>query len=122
MGNKILLIEDDDINLQLLTDILSYNNYSIETAENGELGIEKALQSKPDLILMDVLMPIMDGIEATKVLKNNNTTKNIPIIALTAFAMKGDKEKIMSAGCADYLIKPFQVDNLLETVKKHIKN
>lgn len=120
MKKKILLIEDDEINMELLTDILSYNNYSIETAENGELGIEKAFRTNPDLILMDILMPIMDGIEATKVLKSDIRTKHIPIVALTAFAMKGDKEKILTAGCSDYLIKPFQVDNLLEIVKKYI--
>lgn len=119
MSKNILIVEDDETNLLLLNDILSFNNFTVLKATNGRSAIEEAINKKPDIILMDMLMPIMDGMEATKILKSDKRTKDIPIIALTAFAMKGDKEKILNAGCNDYLIKPFEIDSLLSIVNKY---
>jgi len=103
---KILIVEDNPDNLFLLKEALKDTNYTIHTAPNGVQAIEQAQRIKPDLIIMDMLMPIMDGYEATQRLKKDPTLKNIPIIGLTARAMRGDREKVLAAGCDDYLAKP----------------
>lgn len=121
MNKKILIVEDDEANLLLLYDILSFNSFKVYKASDGKTAINTALTTKPDIILMDMLMPVMDGIEATRILKDDKRTKDIPVIALTAFAMKGDKEKMINAGCNDYLVKPFNIDSLLEIVNKYIQ-
>ena len=90
-------------------------------ATDGEQGVELARARKPDLILMDIMMPKMDGLEATRILKADTTTKNIPIIALTSYAMKGDKERALEAGCDGYIAKPVDIQELLKAVEHFLQ-
>lgn len=113
----ILVVEDNIKNLRLVNDILESQGYIVLQAQDGQQGIDLARQKKPDLIIMDIQMPGVDGLTATKVLKKDDSTAAIPIIALTAMAMKGDKEHIMGAGCNGYLQKPIRFDELVTTVK-----
>ena len=115
---KILLIEDNELNLDMLTRRLERKGFSIIAARDGLSGIEKANQEKPELIIMDLSLPILDGWRAAKKLKADNVTKSIPIIALTAHAMKGDKEKALNAGCDEYDTKPVDFDRLLGKISK----
>ena len=115
---KILLIEDNELNLDMLTRRLERKGFSIISARDGLSGIEKANQEKPELIIMDLSLPILDGWGAAKKLKADNVTKSIPIIALTAHAMKGDKEKALNAGCDEYDTKPVDFDRLLGKISK----
>ena len=115
---KILLIEDNELNLDMLTRRLERKGFSVIAARDGLSGIEKAHQEKPELIIMDLSLPILDGWEAAKKLKADNMTKTIPIIALTAHAMKGDKEKALNAGCDEYDTKPVDFDRLLGKIRK----
>lgn len=112
----ILIVEDNAMNMKLTSVILKTAGYDILQAEDGETAIDLAQENKPDLILMDVQMAGMDGLSATRILKGNQETAAIPVIALTAFAMRGDEEKILAAGCDGYLPKPFQRDTLLATI------
>ena len=120
MAKTILIVEDDAKNLTLLRDVLQVSGYSTIEATDGKQAIELARTKKPDLILMDIQMPEIDGLEATRILKMDTTTRNIPIIALTAFAMKGDKERVLEAGCDGYLIKPIDIKELLKTVTEYL--
>ena len=120
MTNVILIVEDESRNLTLLRDLLQVSGYSTIEATDGEKGVELAKASKPDLILMDVQMPEMDGLEATRILKADTTTGNIPVLALTSYAMKGDKEKILEVGCDGYLAKPFDIQELLKKVTEYL--
>ena len=115
---KILLIEDNELNLDMLTRRLERKGFSIIAARDGLSGIEKANKEKPELIIMDLSLPILDGWRAAKKLKADNVTKSIPIIALTAHAMKGDKEKALNAGCDEYDTKPVDFDRLLGKISK----
>jgi CheY-like chemotaxis protein len=107
----ILIVEDVEFNLDLLVQLLE-DDYAILTAGDGAAGIELAEQARPDLILMDLSLPVIDGWEATRRLKAHVTLRHIPIIALTAHAMSGDEEKARAAGCDDYLSKPIDEDLL----------
>jgi len=118
MGKKILIVEDNDKNRRLITDILSYYGYDVMEATNGEEGINLARKFTPDLIFMDIQMPVMDGFAAIKILKNDPTTKHIKIIAITSFAMVGDKERILSAGADEYMPKPVNTMELPMRVEK----
>ncbi len=120
MAKIILIVEDEPKNLTLLRDLLQVSGYSTIEATDGEQGIASAKSKKPDLILMDIQMPVMDGLEATRILKADTTTSNIPVLALTSYAMKGDKERILEAGCNGYLAKPFSIKELLETVAEYL--
>ena len=115
---KILLIEDNELNLDMLTRRLERKGFSVIAARDGLSGIEKANQEKPELIIMDLSLPILDGWEAAKKLKADNMTKSIPIIALTAHAMKGDRQKALNAGCDEYDTKPVDFDRLLGKIDK----
>lgn len=108
---QILIVEDVELNLDLLVQLLE-DDYEIITAENGKAGLSLARQCKPDLILMDLSLPILDGWEATRQIKADGDLKHIPIIGLSAHAMSGDREKALAAGCDDYLTKPLN-DELL---------
>jgi len=114
----ILIAEDDKKNIKLLRDILNASGYGTIEACDGKKAVERAKQEKPDLILMDIQMPIMNGLEATKIIKADPETRHIPVFALTAFAMSGDKERFIQAGCDDYISKPYNISELLEKVKK----
>ena len=112
---RILLVEDNEMNRDMLSRRLQRRGYDIEIAVDGREGIDKAQQA-PDLILMDMSLPIIDGWEATRQLKADDATKSIPIIALTAHAMSGDREKALDAGCDDYDTKPIELKRLLEKI------
>lgn len=108
---KILIVEDVELNLDLLTQLLE-DEYELVAAEDGAQGMALAEQEQPDLILMDISLPVLDGYEATRRIKANPALTHIPIIALTAHAMSGDQERALAAGCDDYLVKPLN-DTLL---------
>ena len=115
---KILLIEDNELNLDMLTRRLERKGFTVISAVDGLSGIEKANQEKPKLIIMDLSLPILDGWDAAKKLKAAHATKSIPIIALTAHAMKGDRQKALNAGCDEYDTKPVDFDRLLGKIGK----
>ena len=112
----ILIIEDEPANRKLARDLLRVFGYTTIEATDGKQGVALARARKPDLILMDIQMPIMDGLEATRILKADAVTRNIPVVALTSYAMEGDKEKILQAGCDGYLTKPIDIQELLKKV------
>ncbi len=113
---KILIVEDVELNRDLLVQLLE-DNYQVVTATDGAAGIEMAERESPDLILMDLSLPIMDGWEATHRLKANERLRDIPIIALTAHAMHGDEEKARACGCDDFLTKPIDEDLLFARIE-----
>ena len=115
---KILLIEDNELNLDMLTRRLERKGFTVISAVDGIGGIEKANQEKPKLIIMDLSLPILDGWDAAKKLKADHATKSIPIIALTAHAMKGDRQKALNAGCDEYDTKPVDFNRLLGKIGK----
>ena len=115
---KILLIEDNELNLDMLSRRLERKGYSVISASDGASGIERANKENPELIIMDLSLPILNGWDAAKRLKANSRTMNIPIIALTAHAMKGDKQKALNAGCDEYDTKPINFDRLLNKIDK----
>lgn len=110
---KILLVEDNEMNRDMLSRRLKKKGFDVVMAFDGQQGVEMAASESPDLILLDMSLPVMDGWEAAGVLKSNGGTQNIPIIALTAHAMAGDKEKAVDAGCDDYDTKPVDFKRLL---------
>lgn len=116
---KILVVEDVDFNRDLLVQLLE-DDYEVIEAVNGQEGVEHAERERPDLILMDLSLPVMDGWEATRQLKANDNFRSIPVIALTAHAMKGDEEKALAAGCDDYLVKPLDEDELIAKIQKYL--
>ncbi len=120
MTKTILIVEDEPKNLTLLRDLLQVSGYLTIEATDGKQGVELAKSKKPDLILMDIMMPVMDGLEATRILKADATTANIPILALTSYAMRGDAERVLEAGCDGYLSKPFDIRELLKQVAKYL--
>ena len=113
---KILVVEDIEFNRELLVQLLE-DAYEVVTANDGAAGIETAEEVLPDLILMDLSLPVIDGWEATRRIKSNDRLKHIPVVAVTAHAMQGDEEKARSAGCDDYLAKPIDEDLLLEKLE-----
>ena len=116
---RILVVEDQKLNLELLVQLLE-DNYEVLTATDGAAGIEVAEQERPDLILMDLSLPVIDGWEAARRLKSNNALKHIPVIALTAHAMLGDEERARECGCDDYMTKPLDEDLLFEKLSRFL--
>ena len=114
---KILIVEDNEMNRDMLSRRLRRKGYETICAEDGRRGIELAGSYLPDLILMDMSLPVFDGWEATKKLKEDTLTKDIPVIALTAHAMRGDREKALKAGCDEYETKPIDLNRLLEKIQ-----
>ena len=110
---RILLVEDNEMNRDMLSRRLVRNGYEVFLAMDGQQGAEMALSERPDLILMDMSLPVIDGWEATRRIKANDATRRIPVIALTAHAMAGDREKAMEVGCDDYDTKPVEISRLL---------
>jgi CheY-like chemotaxis protein len=110
----ILLVEDNEMNRDMLSRRLTRKEFRVVTAEDGQQGVDLAKKERPDLILMDLSLPVMDGWEATRILKSSLETRYIPIIALTAHAMAGDEEKAYQAGCDDFDTKPVVLERLLE--------
>ena len=113
---KILLVEDNEMNRDMLTRRLKRKGFTVICAENGQEGIDVAKSENPDIILMDLSLPVVDGWTAAERLKADETTKPIPIIALTAHAMKGDRERALEAGCDDYDTKPIDFERLLDKI------
>ena len=116
----ILIVEDVEFNLDLLVQLLE-DDYTILTASDGEAGIALAERTRPDLILMDLSLPVIDGWEATRRIKANDATRRIPVIALTAHAMAGDREKAIEVGCDDYDTKPVEISRLLGKISALLK-
>ena len=114
---RILLVEDNEMNRDMLSRRLTRRGYDIVLAVDGAEGLATAQAQKPDLILMDMSLPVMDGWEATRRLKGNPATRAIPIIGLTAHSMSGDREKVLAAGCDDYDTKPVEMPRLLEKIE-----
>ena len=116
---KVLIVEDNEMNRDMLSRRLQRKGYDVEIAVDGKMGLETAASCAPDVILMDMSLPVMDGWEATRLLKANPDLKHIPVIALTAHAMDGDRQKALDAGCDDYDTKPVNFQRLLEKIEQH---
>lgn len=121
MSYKILIVEDNENNRCLFRDILSFHGYEVSIASDGQEGLTLARELKPDLILMDIQMPGMDGMTAGGILKGDPTTSGLKIVALTSFAMRGDREKILAAGFDGYLSKPISTRELPVLVKRWLE-
>ncbi|MBN1679133.1 MAG: response regulator [Anaerolineae bacterium] len=119
-AKRILYIEDNFQNKRLVRKILASRGYEVLEADDGLTGVELAIREVPDLILMDISLPGIDGVEATQRIKAFNNTTNIPVIALTANAMRGDRERFIAAGCDDYLPKPISTVDLLNIINKFL--
>ena len=115
---KILLVEDNEMNLDMLSRRLTRHGYQVVTARDGAAGIASAASERPELILMDMSLPVVDGWEATRRLKAEQATRQIPVIALTAHAMAEDRDKALAAGCDDFDTKPIELPRLIEKIKK----
>ena len=118
---KILLVEDNEMNRDMLTRRLEKRGYTISIAVDGGEGVAKAMAEMPDLILMDMSLPILDGWDATRQVKADPATKGIPVIALTAHAMEGDRQKALAAGCDDFDTKPVELNRLLLKIEELLK-
>jgi two-component system cell cycle response regulator DivK len=118
---KILIVEDNEMNRDMLSRRLKRKGYEISMAVDGGAGVEQAVAEKPDLILMDMSLPVIDGWEATRRVKANPETKHIPVIALTAHAMAGDRDKTIEAGCDDYDTKPIDMPRLLSKIDAQLE-
>lgn len=118
MMTKILLVEDNEMNWDMLSRRLRRRGYDVIVATDGQKAIEMAVSESPDLILMDMGLPVLDGWEATRQIKQANETQLVPIIALTSHAMQGDREKAISAGCDDYDVKPIDFPRLLSKIEQ----
>jgi two-component system cell cycle response regulator len=117
---KILIIEDNLLNLELATDLLEANDFAVSSAPTAEEGLRLARESLPDLVLMDVGLPGMDGLCATRELKANPATRHLTVVGLTAHAMKGDEEIALRAGCDGYLTKPIDTRTFIESITRFI--
>ena len=118
---RIPLVEDNEMNRDMLSRRLIRNGYEVVIAVDGQQGADMALSNQPDLILMDMSLPVIDGWEATRRIKANEATRRIPVIALTAHAMAGDREKAMEVGCDDYDTKPVEISRLLGKIAALLK-
>lgn len=120
MAKTILIVEDNELNMKLFNDLLQAHGYATLQTKDGREVMGIAREHHPDLILMDIQLPEVSGLEITRMLKGDDDLKGIPVIAVTAFAMKGDEEKIREGGCEGYIAKPISVANFLETVGKFL--
>ena len=119
-AKTVLVVEDNELNMKLFHDLLEAHGYNIIQTKDGMDALRLAREHKPDLILMDIQLPEVSGLEVTKWIKEDDDLKSIPVIAVTAFAMKGDEEKIREGGCEAYIAKPISVTNFLETVQRFL--
>lgn len=119
---KILIVEDNDMNRDILVRRLGRKGYEVVMAKDGQEGLDKATAEMPDLILMDICMPKLNGLETTQQLKNGEKTQNIPLIILTARALKNDREEALAMGCDDYETKPIDFTRLLEKIERLLGN
>jgi CheY-like chemotaxis protein len=121
MGKKrILVIEDNELNMKLVKGLLEIGKYRMLEAADAESGIQLIREQRPDLVLMDIQLPGMDGLSAAKIIKEDPLLKEIPIVALTSYAMQGDKEKALEAGCTGYIAKPIDTRKFLKTISQYL--
>ncbi len=120
MKKKVMIVEDNELNMKLFHDLLEAHGIDTVQTRDGRLAVEMAREHKPDLVIMDIQLPEISGLEVTKLLKSDEQLKVIPVIAVTAFAMKGDEQKIREGGCEDYISKPISVSRFIEVIKSHL--
>lgn len=120
MSKKILIVEDNELNMKLFTDLLETSGYEIVGTRDGTEALGLARQHRPDLILMDIQLPEVSGLDVTRWIKEDDELSDIPVIAVTAFAMKGDEERIREGGCEAYISKPISIGRFLETVRHYL--
>ena len=120
MSKTVLIVEDNELNMKLFNDLLEAHGYVTLQTRDGMEALKIAREHHPDLIVMDIQLPEVSGLEVTKWLKEDDHLRAIPVIAVTAFAMKGDEEKIREGGCEDYIAKPISVTRFLETIQRHL--
>jgi two-component system, cell cycle response regulator DivK len=120
MPKTVLIVEDNELNMKLFNDLLEAHGYTTIQTKSGVEAVELARRHRPNLILMDIQLPEVSGLEVTQWLKDDDELRSIPIVAITAFAMKGDEEKIRQGGCEAYLSKPISVVKFLETVRNYV--
>ncbi|MFN7114836.1 MAG: response regulator [Alphaproteobacteria bacterium] len=121
MKKKVLIVEDNELNMKLFEDLLGAHGYdTIKTRDGGQV-LDIAREQKPDLIIMDIQLPEVSGLEVTQWLKSDHELRAIPVIAVTAFAMKGDEDKIRQGGCEDYVSKPISITDFIQVVQKHLE-
>ena len=120
MPKKVLIVEDNELNMKLFRDLLDAHGYDTLQTRDGMEALSLARQHHPDLILMDIQLPEVSGLEVTKWIKEDENLSSIPVIAVTAFAMKGDEEKIRDGGCEAYIAKPISVNTFIDTVRKFL--
>ena len=120
MTRTVLIVEDNELNMKLFNDLLEAHGYATIQTRDGMEALELARNHRPDLILMDIQLPEVSGLEVTKWLKEDESLAKIPVVAVTAFAMKGDEEKIREGGCEAYIAKPISVSSFLDTVKSFL--
>ena len=120
MAKTVLIVEDNELNMKLFNDLLEASGYRTLQTRNGFEAIELARTHRPDLILMDIQLPEVSGLDVTRWIKEDDELKSIPIIAVTAFAMKGDEERIRAGGCEAYISKPISVTKFLETIRHYL--
>ncbi len=121
MGKTVLIVEDNELNMKLFRDLLEAHGYQTSGTSNGFEALNLVRKMRPDLILMDIQLPQVSGLEVTRWIKDDPELRSIPIVAVTAFAMKGDEEKIREGGCEGYLAKPISLTSFLETVERHLQ-
>ena len=117
---RILVVEDEEANMYLIRFILRKSGYEVIEARSGEEGVELAIEEKPDLVIMDIQLPGIDGLEATKRIRESEANEELPIVALTSYAMVGDKEKALKAGCTGYIEKPINPETFITEIEKYL--
>lgn len=120
MTKKVLIVEDNELNMKLFHDLLEAHGIGTIQTREGKRVLDIVRENRPDLIIMDIQLPEISGLEVTQLLKADPDLKSIPVIAVTAFAMKGDEQKIREGGCEDYISKPISVSTFIEVVQKHL--
>ncbi len=120
IAKTVLIVEDNELNMKLFNDLLEAHGYITIQTRDGMEALKLANERRPDLIVMDIQLPEVSGLDVTRQLKQDPELRSIPVIAVTAFAMKGDEEKIREGGCEDYIAKPISVTKFLETVQKYL--
>jgi len=120
MAKTVLIVEDNELNMKLFHDLLDAHGYRTLQTRNGLDALKFAREHRPNLILMDIQLPEISGLEVTKWLKDDEELRDIPVVAVTAFAMKGDEERIRQGGCEAYISKPISIETFLQTVRRHL--
>lgn len=120
MSKTILIVEDNGLNMQLLCDVLDYGGFRTLSAMNGATALSLAREHRPDLVLMDIQLPDMSGLDVTRWIKRDPSLRHIPVVAVTGFAMQGDEDRILGEGCDGYVSKPIDIGDFLETVERFV--